>query len=284
VGGEQHGAGVAFVTGAGGGIGRAIARALLASGRALALVDRDRDALDAVVEELGGDRSDVLAAWADVTVPSDVAVACARVGDALGPVDTLVCAAGVYGPRAPFVETDPDDWWEVVETNVRGAALCARAVLPAMLERGRGHIVNINSRAAVWDDPAHSSVAYSTSKAGLARFTGALAAEVAGRGVLVVDVSPGMVRTNMTATRPDVAALPDTAFLPASMVAATVVALASDRYPELHGRFVHASDDLDELVAGIRSAPRARMLGLVPTGLDDRVASAMPSATTAVRP
>jgi 3-oxoacyl-[acyl-carrier protein] reductase len=284
VGGEEYGAGVAFVTGAGGGIGRAIARALLASGRALALVDRDRAALDAVAAELGGDRNRILAACADVTVPSDVAMACARVGDALGAIDTLVCAAGIYGPRVPFVDTDPDDWWDVVETNLRGAALCARAVLPAMLERGRGHIINVNSRAAVWDDPSHSSVAYSTSKAGLARFTGALAAEVAGRGVLVVDVSPGMVRTNMTATRPDLDELPDTAFLPPTTVAATVVALASGRYPELHGRFVHASDDLDELVAGIRTAPRARTLGFVPTELQDRVASASPSPTTAVRP
>ena len=68
------------------------------------------------------------------------------------------------------------------------------------------------------------------------------------------------------------------------MVAATVVALVSDRYPELHGRFVHASDDLDELVAGIRTAPRARMLGFVPTGLDDRVASAVALGDAAVRP
>ena len=196
---------------------------------------------------------------ADVRFPAEVAAACARATATLGPVEILVGAAGVYGPRVSFVDADPDEWWQVVETNVRGAALFARAVLPSMLEHRRGHIVNVGSRAAFWDDPGQSSVAYSTSKAALARFTGALAAEVAGTGVFVVDLGPGLVRTNMTATRPDRAELPDDAFVPAAVVADAVVALVSGRYPELHGRFVHATDDLDELVVRVGAVPeRAR--------------------------
>jgi 3-oxoacyl-[acyl-carrier protein] reductase len=272
------------VTGAGGGIGRAISRALAAAGHPLALVDQDGDALEAVVAELDGPaRPAVVAVRADVTKPEAVTAAHSRAAATLGPVSTLVTAAGIYGPRAPFVDSDPDAWWRVVETNLRGAALCARAVLPSMLERGRGCIVNVGSRAAFWDDPAHSSVAYSTSKAGLARFTGALAEEIAGSGVFVVDVGPGLVRTAMTATRPDLEHLPADAFVSAAAVADAVVALLSGRYPELHGRFVHATDDLDQLVARVRTMPEARTLGLVPSGPDDRIASPAITTTTAGR-
>ncbi len=150
--------------------------------------------------------------------------------------------------------------------------LCTRATLPGMVARGRGHIVNINSRAATWDDPGQSSVAYSVSKAALARFTSAVAAEVRGSGVVVVDLSPGMVRTGMTASRADLAALPEQAFLPASAAADKVVALASGRYDVLHGRFVHARDDLDELVRRLEAHPDSRTLTLAPTGAEDPLA------------
>lgn len=140
-----------------------------------------------------------------------------------------------------------------------------------MVARGRGHVVDVNSRASVWDDPGQSSVAYSVSKAGLARFTAGLAAELQGSGVVVVDLSPGMVRTGMTATRPDIAAIPDHRFLPASTAAGKVVELVSGAYDDLHGHFVHALDDLDELVAHVRADPRVRTLRLVPAGDDDPI-------------
>ena len=282
MGGQTGSAGVALVTGAGGGIGRAIARALALAGHPVALVERDADALAAVVTDVESVAGvPVVGVQADVRFPAEVAAACARATATLGPVEILVGAAGVYGPRVAFVDSDPDEWWQVVETNVRGAALFARAVLPSMLEHRCGHIVNVGSRAAFWDDPGQSSVAYSTSKAALARFTGALAVEVAGTGVFVFDLGPGLVRTNMTATRPDRAVLPDDAFVPAAVVADAVVALVSGRYPELHGRFVHATDDLDELVVRVGAVPHARTLGLVPSGAGDRIASPAFTARTA---
>ena len=67
-------------------------------------------------------------------------------------------------------DSDPDSWWLVLATTLRGPALLCRRLVPGMVARGRGHVVNVNSRAAVWDDPGQSSVAYSVSKAGLARF------------------------------------------------------------------------------------------------------------------
>jgi NAD(P)-dependent dehydrogenase (short-subunit alcohol dehydrogenase family) len=249
--------------------------ALAGAGHRLALVDRDADALGEAVEAVrraGGAGGAPLAVTADVTDPGEVRDACARVERDRGPVDVLVSAAGVYGERVGFLAADPDLWWDVLRANVRGPALCARQVLPQMVARGRGHVVNINSRAATWDDPGQSSVAYSTSKAALARFTSALAAELTGTGVVVLDLSPGMVRTRMTAGRADLAALPDAAYVPLSAVGEKVVALVSGRYDALHGRFVHATDDLDVLVRRLDGAPQARSLALVPYGDDDPLA------------
>jgi 3-oxoacyl-[acyl-carrier protein] reductase len=225
---------VAVVTGAAGGIGSAVRAALAGAG------------YDVVAADLPG---------VDVRDPAAVA---RLPGDA----DVLVNCAGIYGERTPFVSSDPELWWQVVETNLRGAALCTRHVLPTMVSRGSGYVINVNSRAAVWDDPSASSVAYSVSKAALARFTSAVAAEVAGTGVVVVDLSPGPVLTGMTASRPDAATRPANAWLPASLAADKVVQLVSGRYDELHGRFVHARDDLDELVRRVAADPAARRLSL----------------------
>lgn len=266
---------VALVTGAGGGIGRAVALALSKVGYRLALIDLDAGSLAATAALLA-DPSAVCTSSvtmeADVTDAALVRDVCARVEADFGPVDVLVNAAGMYGERLPFVDSDPETWWEVIEINVRGPALCTRWVVPRMVQRGRGHVVNINSRAATWDDPGQSSVAYSASKAALARFTSGVAAELVGTGVVVVDLSPGMVRTQMTASRADLARLPDHAFLPATAAAAKVVALASGRYDALHGRFIHAKDDLDDLVRRLETRPGARSLTLAPTGPDDPVA------------
>ena len=221
----------AVVTGAAGGIGSAICGALTTAGYAVVGVDVDT---------------------VDVTDPLAVA--------GLPDADVLVNCAGIYGERVPFVQSDPDAWWRVIETNLRGAALCTRHLLPGMVARGRGYVVNINSRAAVWDDPGTSSVAYSVSKAALARFTSAVAAEVAGTGVVVVDLSPGPVLTGMTASRPDAASRPASAWLPASLAADKVVQLVSGRYDALAGRFVHATDDLDELLEQVSARPSTRRL------------------------
>lgn len=208
----------------------------------------------------------------DVSVPADVDAVCTLVEAELGPIDVLVNAAGTYGQRVPFTSSDPEEWWRVLETNLRGPALLCRRLVPGMVARRRGHVVNVNSRAAAWDDPGQSSVAYSTSKAGLARLTSALAAEVEGTGVVVIDVSPGMVRTGMTATRPDLDRLPEASFLPASAIAERIVAIVDGRYDALSGHFLHARDDWDDLLGRVRDDGRRRRLGLIPYGADDPLA------------
>jgi 3-oxoacyl-[acyl-carrier protein] reductase len=247
----------ALVTGAAGGIGGAIADRLEASGHAVVRTD------------LAGAGQIVLA---DVTIPADVDRLCDAAESELGGVDVLVNAAGIYGERTSFTASDPEVWWRVLETNLRGPALLCRRLVPSMVDRGAGWIVNVNSKAAVWNDPGQSSVAYSTSKAALARFTEALAGEVRGTGVTVVDLSPGMVRTGMLASRPDHDAIPDGWFLPADVVAGKVVQLLDGGYEDLHGHFVHATDDLDQLRSRVRADPALRTLSLGPYGPDDPIA------------
>ena len=119
----------------------------------------------------------------------------------LGPLDLLVNNAGTESASGPLWEQDPTDWWRVFEVNVRGPMLCCRAVLPGMVERGRGRIVNVGSGGSYLPVRAGSialGTAYGPSKAALGRFSELLAAQVGGLGVHVFLISPGLVRTALT--------------------------------------------------------------------------------------
>ncbi|RMG10627.1 MAG: SDR family oxidoreductase [Deltaproteobacteria bacterium] len=181
---------VALVTGAGSGIGRATARHLAGRGCRLALVGRTARTLEETAASLEG----ALVLPADVRDAEAVAQAVAQTEEALGPIDLLVNNAGVVA-RAAVHEMDEATWDEVLDINLKGAFLCARAVLPAMLARGRGRIVNVASISGTLGTPLLS--AYCASKWGLIGFTKALSEEVKGRGVVVAAVSPGSVDTPM---------------------------------------------------------------------------------------
>ena len=120
----------------------------------------------------------------------------ARVDSAIGPLDLLVDNAGQFGPIGPFANTDPDEWWQALEVNLRGPLHCARAVLPSMLRRSRGRLVNVSSSSGLAAVPMLSS--YAVSKAALFRLTENLAAETRGHGVTVFTIIPGLVRTAMS--------------------------------------------------------------------------------------
>jgi 2-hydroxycyclohexanecarboxyl-CoA dehydrogenase len=182
---------VALVTGGGRGIGRAIALRLAADGLAVAVAARSRDQVDDTARAAG---TRALALMLDVTDAASIAAAVERTTRELGPVDVLVNNAGV-AESAPFVKTEPDFWDRHFAVNVRGPYLLTRAVLPGMLERRWGRVINVASLAGLFGSPYVT--AYTASKHALVGFTRALATEVSGKGVTVNALCPGFTATDI---------------------------------------------------------------------------------------
>jgi NAD(P)-dependent dehydrogenase (short-subunit alcohol dehydrogenase family) len=185
---------VALVTGASRGIGRASSLALAKRDIAVALAARSGEALAAVqkeILELGGQ---ALSIPVDVSDEAQVALLVEKSARELGPIDLLVNNAGTV-ERRPVVEMDAAAWDRVLDVNLKGAFLCARAVLPSMIERGRGRIVNVSSISGKLGTPLLS--AYCASKWGLLGFTLAAAEELKPQGIQLFSVCPGSVRTEM---------------------------------------------------------------------------------------
>ena len=228
----------ALVTGGGRGIGAGIARALASDGWDVVVGARSDAEVQAVASEIGGK-------WVQVDVADRASVA--RMVAEVGEVDLLVANAGVsegHAQRSSW-EIDLDEWWQIYEVNVLGVHLCCRAVVPRMLERGRGRIVITGSGAAYL--PGGQSTAYAPSKAAVCRYGEMLANELAGR-IPVFFFSPGLVKTDLNA-----GALPDDApWTPPELAPELVRKLSTGRYDPLAGRYLHAEhDDLDELLGRI---------------------------------
>ncbi|HET7824476.1 MAG TPA: SDR family oxidoreductase [Anaeromyxobacter sp.] len=185
----------AIVTGGGRGIGAAVARALTARGLAVTVFARTASQLEAAV----GERAAALAVVGDVRREEDVARLVAAHERALGPVDVLVNDAGIV-ERGLVEELSPATFREVVDVNLTGAFLCARAVVPGMKARGRGRIVNIASISASVGSAGGS--AYNASKWGVLGLTKCLAEELQPHGVQCLAVSPGSVDTEMLKKTP----------------------------------------------------------------------------------
>jgi 3-oxoacyl-[acyl-carrier protein] reductase len=229
---------ITLVTGGGRGIGANIARELAAAGARVAVSARTGREIEETAHEIGG-----LAVTTDVSVLESVKAMIDRVESELGPIDLLLCNAGVALWEEKAWEVEPDDWWRVFEVNVLGVYLCCRTVIPRMIERGRGRIVITGSGAAYL--PGSTSTAYSTSKAAVYRFGETLAKQLEPEGIPVFVISPGLVRTAMTEQR-----MGDEAqWTPPELAPRLVRALASGRADALSGRYIHAEhDDIDELI------------------------------------
>jgi NAD(P)-dependent dehydrogenase (short-subunit alcohol dehydrogenase family) len=222
---------------------------------ALALTARSGEQLAELRQELStrGDQP-VLICPGDVTDPAHVQRMVAETESAFGGIDLLVNNAGVVEPEERTLwDADADGWWQAVTVNVRGPMLFAAAVVPGMLARGSGRIVNLNSMRAVRS--MATQTAYGTSKAALAQLTESLDKSLAGSGVHAFSFSPGRVRTAMTETL-GLGSLPADAWTPMEQAIEGFLAVVCGELDALSGRFLHANDDLlalaaqaDELVA-----------------------------------
>jgi 2-dehydro-3-deoxy-L-rhamnonate dehydrogenase (NAD+) len=172
----------ALVTGGGSGIGAATVARLLAAGAQVASLDLE-----------DGAPAGALELQADVTDSRDVEEAIRNAESTLGPLDVLVCSAGIPGASLRTTDVSDDEWKRVFAINADGVFWCNRAVLPGMVERGYGRIVNVSSIAGKEGNPM--AAAYSASKAAVIAMTKAIGKDVAGTGVLVNCIAPAVIDT-----------------------------------------------------------------------------------------
>lgn len=277
---------VVVVTGAGRGIGRAIALRFAEAGAKVAVLARtgsDLNETAALIERSGGCARPFVM---DVTDEPAVCIVMGEIESALGPIHVLVNNAGQIGRIGPFVESDPAEWWRVLDTNLRGTVLCTRAVLPGMILRRQGRIINVASSAL----PLPYLSAYVTSKTALLRFTETIAAEVRGHGVSLFAIGPGTIRTSMSEyslfSEEGRRWIPwfgrifeEKLDVPIERPAQLVLDLATGRADELSGRFLTVFDDLGVLLSHLEKIESENLYSLRARKLDQE---RTPSSLTAV--
>jgi len=222
---------VALVTGASRGIGRAVAQALAAEGASVVLGARDAARLQEVVAAIAAAGGKAEALTLDVASAESVAAGFEKLLAVHGRLDLLVNNAGITRDTL-LLRMKPEQWSEVLDTNLTGAFLCTQAALKPMLKQRAGRIVNISSVVGLTGNAGQTN--YAASKAGLIGFTKAVAREVASRSITVNAVAPGFIETDMTAAMTDKARDSMTAAIPLGRVgspedvAGAVCFLASD--------------------------------------------------------
>ncbi len=188
---------VAVVTGAGRGIGQAIALAFAREGARLALAARSAPELEDTARQVRDLGEPALVIPTDVTDRDQVDRMAAQVIDRYSAIDILVNNAGVAGPIGPLQDNDPAYWVRTIQVNLIGVYLCCRAVLPAMLERNRGKIINMSGGGSLRG--AADMSAYGSTKAAVVRLTECLAIELAQTDICVNAIAPGTIQTQMLA-------------------------------------------------------------------------------------
>ena len=247
-------------------MGRVLAQGLADAGAAVGLIARSSDQLAEsvrLVEESGGV---AVAVTADIADPRAAAAAITQLRERLGHIDLLVNNAGVHGPVGPAWEVAEDAWWRTVEVNLRGVEVCSRLVLPDMIARRRGCIVNITSRAGVYRWPLLS--AYSVSKAAVVKYVENLAQETKRYGLAVFSLHPGILPIGVGELALAAANVPVEGHQAGvggwireelasgrgadpRKVAELLVRIAAGDADPLTGRHLTVDDDLDELLSRI---------------------------------
>jgi NADP-dependent 3-hydroxy acid dehydrogenase YdfG len=194
---DKRTGGNALVTGGAGGIGKAIATALVASGRRVVIADLDGTAAATLAAELGVAACPLVL---DVTDSAAVDRLLQDIPDAFQPIDCLINNAGHdIGGRTRFDLGSAEDWSDIIDTNLKGTMRVTRSVITEMVARNRGDIVNMSSISAIRQVP--DMAAYTTSKAGIHAFTDILRADLAETGIRITEIMPGLTRTGIILKR-----------------------------------------------------------------------------------
>lgn len=187
---------VSVVTGGGRGLGRAYATNLANMGSTVVVIARSKEELSETVKIIHKSGGNAAAFVADVTNDDDVKKVFEEIQSKIGSIDLLVNNAGVCGPLGPVWENEPEQWVQCISVNLSSAFLCSHAVLPEMINRRSGRIINIASGAGAAAFPYMS--AYAASKTALIRYTETLAIETAEYGIKIFAMEPGAVKTKMS--------------------------------------------------------------------------------------
>ena len=257
---------VAIVTGGGRGTGRAFAQALAEAGASVAVTARTQIELEQTIELIRSAGGHAISIQGDVSDSAAVERVVKTTELKLGPVDILVNNAGVTGPVGAEWEADPDDWWRTMEINLRGPYLMTRGVLPRMVPKKCGRIINISSAVTVRTFPYFAP--YTVSKAAIIYYTQNLAGQVKEHGISVFAYHPGGPETEMSRYLAESSEVHESvgnifrglyergAHTPMEIPVRDVMLMASGKADALTGRFLIHTDDLEEMLARIGEIER----------------------------
>lgn len=227
---------VVVVTGAAGNVGEACARRLLAIGARLILVDRAQDRLQEMFPELANNDRHWLASSVDLTSAQEVDAMATEALDRFGHVDALLNLAGMFRAGTPVHKMEVESWDQLLAVNARSAFLTARALAPAMIERGRGKIVNVGARPGL--NAGAGNAGYAAGKSAVLRLTESLSSELKGHGINVNAIIPGTLDTEENRQ-----AMPDSDFhlwVSLDSLIDVLLFLISKQSRAIHGAFIPA--------------------------------------------
>lgn len=251
---------VAIITGAGRGIGRAIALAYAKEGARLALAARTISELEETAQQAEALSAEAWVIPTDVSDQARVEEMVRRTVERYSTIDILVNNAGIVGPIGPLWENDVSSWIQTIQVNLTGTYLCCRAVMPVMLWQNRGKIINVTSGARApggYYRAARHLAAYMSSKAAITRLTEVLSHQLAGKNIQVNAMSPGGNTRAFEELLDHAKQIGDIELFELAQRGSTAdarersaelaVFLASDASGDLNGRVIHVSDDFNNL-------------------------------------